>query len=43
MTPAQITLVQTSFEKLVPIADEAAALFYVSGAMIEAAYSPSKA
>lgn len=28
MTPEQITLVQTSFAKVVPIADTAAALFY---------------
>ena len=28
MTPEQIALVQTSFEKVVPIADTAAALFY---------------
>lgn len=28
MTPEQKTLVQTSFEKVVPIADQAAALFY---------------
>ncbi len=28
MTPQQVTLVQTSWEKCVPIADQAAALFY---------------
>jgi hemoglobin-like flavoprotein len=28
MTPAQIALVQTSFDKVAPIADQAAALFY---------------
>ncbi len=28
MTPEQITLVKTSFEKVAPIADKAAALFY---------------
>jgi nitric oxide dioxygenase len=28
MTPEQINLVQSSFEKVVPIADDAAALFY---------------
>jgi hemoglobin-like flavoprotein len=28
MTPEQVTLVQTSFERVLPIADQAAALFY---------------
>jgi nitric oxide dioxygenase len=28
MTPAQVTLVQQSFAKIAPIADQAAAMFY---------------